>query len=250
MAIDTTFKIGGMTLTGQNRLPQDLPIVPPLENGDHLTRAEFERRYHTMPWLKKAELVEGVVYMGSPVRFDVHAEPHGLIVTLLGLYRISTPGVKIGDNGTLRLDMDNEPQPDVMLCLDPSVGGASWITEDGYIEGSPELVVEIAASSATYDLREKRTVYRRNGVREYAIWQIYDHRFDWWILREGEYQSLTPDNAGVFRSEVFPGLWLDAFALLTDNLPKALATMQQGLASDEHAAFVARLTAQLSKAEQ
>jgi Uma2 family endonuclease len=222
---------------------RNLPTIPPLENGDLLTRAEFERRYEAMPWLKKAELIEGVVFMGSPVHSEVHAQPHGLMVTLLGLYRLSTPGVLLDDNGTLRLDPDNEPQPDVMLRIDADKGGASYISTDDYVEGAPELVVEISASSASYDLREKRRVYRRNGVREYIVWQIYDGRLDWWALREGEYQPLPSDAAGVVKSEVFPGLWLDVPALLENDPAKTLATLQQGIASEEHAAFVAKLAA-------
>ena len=227
--------------TTTDKPARGLPAVPPLENGDMLTRAEFERRYEAMPWLKKAELVEGVVYMGSPVRSEVHAQPHGVMVTLLGLYRISTPGVFMEDNGTLRLDPDNEPQPDVMLRIDMARGGASYVSADDYVEGAPELVVEVAASSASYDLRDKRRVYRRNGVREYIVWQIYDGRFDWWALREGEYQPLAPGEAGVLKSEIFPGLWLDVPALLANDLAKALATLQQGIASEQHAAFAANL---------
>jgi Uma2 family endonuclease len=229
--------------TPTEKTARRLPAVPPLENGDQLTRAEFERRYEAMPWLKKAELIEGVVYTGSPVHNEVHAEPHGIMVTLLGVYRIATPGVRMADNGTLRLDPDNEPQPDIMLRIDADKGGASYISADDYVEGAPELVVEISASSASYDLREKRRVYRRNGVREYIVWQIYDGRLDWWALREGEYQPLQPSEAGVIKSEVFPGLWLDVPALLANDPAKMLATLQQGIASEEHAALVAKLAA-------
>jgi Uma2 family endonuclease len=109
------------------------------------------------------------------------------------------------------------------------------------------LVIEIAASSASLDLGDKRKVYRRNGVREYIVWQIYDRRVDWWALRDGEYQPLSADDAGVLRSEVFPGLWLDVPALIADNLAHLLATLQQGIASDEHAAFVAQVAAQSAK---
>jgi Uma2 family endonuclease len=208
-----------------------------------LTRAEFERRYAMMPWLKKADLIEGVVYMGSPVRINVHARPHAHMVTWAGVYCAATAGVTVADNGTLRLDPDNEPQPDVMLQIDPRKGGASHLSADDYAEGAPELIIEVAASSASIDLREKRRAYRRNGVREYIVWQIYDGRIDWWALREGEYQSLQPDEAGVVKSEVFPGLWLDVPALLIDDLAKVLATVQQGIVSEEHAAFIAKLAA-------
>jgi Uma2 family endonuclease len=148
--------------------------IPPLESGDHLTRCEFERRYHAMPQLKKAELIEGVVYVPSPLRFTPHAEPHGNLMTWLGVYQASTPGTRMGDNPTVRLDLDNEPQPDAVLLIDETAGGQSRLSEDEYIEGAPELVAEVAASSAAYDLYEKKTVYRRNGVREYLVWQVLD----------------------------------------------------------------------------
>jgi Uma2 family endonuclease len=249
MSIETTAKVGDRVFTLPNGIERKLPAVPPLENGDRLSRNQFERRYEAMPWLKKAELIEGVVYMASPVRSEVHAEPHAAIIGWLIVYRAATPGVKVADNGTLRLDADNEPQPDAMLRIDARAGGASWISLNDYVEGAPELVIEVAASSASLDLGDKRTVYRRNGVHEYIVWQIYDHRVDWWALREGEYQPLLPDDAGVLRSEVFPGLWLDVPALIADNLANLLATLQHGLASNEHAAFVTHLTAQLSQAK-
>ena len=250
MTIETTAKAGDRVFTLPNGIERKFPAVPPLENGDRLSRNEFERRYEAMPWLNKAELIEGVVYMGSPVRSEVHAEPHAAMVTWTGVYRAATLGVKVADNGTLRLDADNEPQPDVMLRIDARAGGASWLSLSDYVEGAPELVIEVSASSASLDLGGKRTVYRRNGVREYIVWQIYDRRVDWWALREGEYQPLLPDDAGVLRSEVFPGLWLDVPALIADNLANLLATLQHGLSSDEHTAFVAQLTTKLSKAEQ
>jgi len=136
-----------------------------------------------------------------------------------------------------------------MLRIEPQAGGTSRIGDDGYVEGAPELVIEIAASSATYDVRDKRTIYRRNGVREYIVWQVYDRQLDWWVLRDGEYQPLMPDESGVLRSEIFPGLWLDGPALLTDDPATLLATLQQGLASDEHAAFVEKLAASVSDSD-
>jgi Uma2 family endonuclease len=244
MTTETTVQAGDRVFTLPTSIDRRLPVVPPLENGDRLSRSQFEHRYKAMPWLHKAELIEGVVYMGSPVRSEVHAESHAAIIGWLVVYRSATHGVKVADNGTLRLDADNEPQPDAMLRIDARAGGASWISPDDYVEGAPELVVEVAASSASLDLGDKRTVYRRNGVREYMVWQIYDRRVDWWALRDGEYQPLLADDAGVLRSKVFPGLWLDVPALIADNLANLLATLQQGLSSDEHAAFVAQLAAQ------
>lgn len=212
----------------------------PLENGDRLTRLEFERRYQAMPNLKKAELIEGVVYMSSPLRFEPHAEPHSSIIGWLWVYRTATPGVRLGDNATVRLDLDNEPQPDALLRIES--GGSSSISEDGYVEGAPEFIAEIAASTASYDLHDKLRVYRRNGVKEYLVWQIYETKIDWFWLVEGEYIPLKPDAAGVIKSQVFPGLWLAVPAMLEGNLGEVLAVLQQGLASAEQADFVRQLS--------
>ncbi|HEU5011893.1 MAG TPA: Uma2 family endonuclease [Roseiflexaceae bacterium] len=211
-------------------------ILPPLENGDRLTRAEFERRYEAMPDTKKAELIDGVVYMPSPVRVS-HGRPHAWIMLWLGTYTIATPRVDLIDNATVRLDIDNEPQPDALLRLDSEHGGRSIVGPDDYVEGPPELVVEIALSSAAYDLHDKMRIYRRNGVQEYLVWQVYDKRVDWWELRDEVYAALPADEHGVVRSRVFPGLWLAIGALLKGDMAQVLATLQQGLQSDEHAVF-------------
>lgn len=212
--------------------------ILPLENGDRLTREEFERRYDAMPHLKKAELIEGVVYMGSPVRVT-HGAPHARVMAWLGGYWTATLGVQVADNTTVRLDDDNEPQPDALLRIER--GGQSTISEDGYIEGAPELIVEIAASSASYDLRDQLRVYRRNRVREYLVWQVYDRRFDWFQWREGEYVGLEPDSEGTIRSGAFPGLWLSVAALLEGDLVEVRRVLERGLATDERADFVRRL---------
>jgi Uma2 family endonuclease len=219
-----------------------VPAPPPLESGDHLRRAEFERRYEAMPWVKKAELVEGVVYMGSPVRNRSHGKPHGMIIGWLAAYMAATPGVELSDNATVRLDLDNEPQPDALLRIEPEAGGHSRVSEDDYIEGPPELVVEIAASSASYDLHDKLHAYRRNMIQEYVVWRIYDQQIDWWVLHEGEYQHLTFDENGSIHSRVFPGLCMNVPALLNGDLAGVLATQQSMLMNEEHAAFVAHLT--------
>ncbi len=199
--------------------------VPPLENGDRLTRYEFERRYQVMIHIKKAELIEGVVYVGSPVRATKHGRPHAKIMTWLGTYCAASPGVDLQDNATVRLDADNEPQPDALLRIEPEVGGNSRISEDDYIEGSPELIAEIAASSASYDLNDKLNAYRRNGVKEYIVWQMYENRLDWFILKEGRYILLEADKSGIIRSETFPGLWLAVDALREGNLAEVLTVL-------------------------
>ena len=209
--------------------------LPPLESGDRLSRAEFERRYSAMPALKKAELIEGVVYLASPLRAKAHGKPHGVIMGWLWTYRTATPGIELYDNPTVRLDADNEPQPDAVLRLEQ--GGSSQISEDDYIEGAPELIVEVAASSASYDLHDKRRVYRRNGVQEYLVWRTYSQQLDWFYLEAGEYLPLAAE-AGMIRSCRFPGLWLAADALLAGNLAEVLRVLHQGIASPEHRQFV------------
>ncbi|MFN3979404.1 MAG: Uma2 family endonuclease [Caldilinea sp.] len=212
-----------------------------LENGDHLTRAEFERRYAAMPDMKKAELVEGMVIMPSPTRHQHHAVPHNAVATWLGVYSAAAPGTEVSNNVSLRIDQDNELQPDVLLRIVEAAGGSSHVADDDYLEGAPELIAEIAASSASYDYHVKRHVYRRNGVREYLIWRVDDGVIDWFSLEESEYVALPADDAGVIRSKVFPGLWLATKALLAGDLATVLATLQQGLQSEAHAGFIATL---------
>lgn len=233
-----------MTSTARTRMPGGPTFagtIPELEPGDRLSRDEFERRYEAMPGLKKAELIEGVVYMPSPVRFRRHGGPHASVVTWLGHYLADTPGVELADNSSVRLDLDNEPQPDAALFIAPECGGQVRISPDDYIESAPELVAEVASSSASYDLNVKRVVYRRNGVREYVVWRVRDQQIDWFVLRGGSYQLLEPHSDGILRSPFFPGLWLDPSALLQGDLAAVLQVLDQGLATAEHAAFVQRL---------
>jgi Uma2 family endonuclease len=217
-------------------------VTPPLEAGDHLSRAEFERRYTAMPNVKKAELIEGVVYMPSPVSREKHATPHFQLITWLGAYQARTPGVDGGDNSTVRLDLDNEPQPDADLRIPAEAGGQSHIDEDDYVAGAPELAAEIAATSASYDLHDKLNAFRRNGVREYIVWRTLDAAIDWFVLIEGRYERLPLDDH-LYKSRVFPGLWLDPKALLAGDMGQVLAALERGIASPEHEAFVQRLKA-------
>ena len=229
--------------TQNSTTPATGPVVavPPLEPGDRLTRVEFERRYRAMPHLKKAELIEGIVYMPSPVRIDRHGEPSQNVSTWLGTYRSSTPGLMGGDNTSVRLDMDNEPQPDGLLLIQPEYGGQARISSDGYVEGGPELAFEVSSSSVSYDLGDKMQAFRRNSVREYVVWRVLDQAIDWFVLREGRYEPLPLDEQSRYQSEVFPGLWLDAAAMLRGDLARVLEVLKEGLASPEHEAFVAQL---------
>jgi Uma2 family endonuclease len=214
--------------------------IPPLENGDRLNRFEFERRFNTMPQLKKAELIEGIVYMAAALRFRSHGQPHSAVMTWLGVYATATPGIILGDNPTVRLDLDNEPQPDAVLLIEASCGGQARISEDDYVEGAPELVIEIAASSVAIDLHDKKHAYRRNGVKEYIVWSVLDRQIHCFSLVEGEYRELTAMDQ-MWKSQVFPGLWLDQAALLAGQMPQVLAVLQTGIATPEHQAFVQQL---------
>jgi Uma2 family endonuclease len=220
--------------------PVPIPASPGavLEPGDRLTRDEFERRYEGMPHLKKAELIEGTVYMPSPLRANSHAKPHSHLAGWLVLYESETPGVESFDNSTVRLDLDNEPQPDLILIKLPIKDGQARISDDDYIEGAPELAVEIVGSSHAYDLHQKKGAYRRNGVREYLAWITGERRIVWWELRQGEYREIAVDSDGLLKSHAFPGLWLDAQALLRGDMKTVLAALRRGLESPEHAAFV------------
>jgi Uma2 family endonuclease len=217
--------------------------IPLLENGDKLNRYEFERRYNAMPNLKKAELIEGIVYMAAALRFRSHGQPHAWILTWLGTYEAATTGVALGVEPTVRLDLDNEPQPDVVLMINPDAAGQARLSEDDYIEGAPELIVEIAASSVAIDLHAKKQAYRRNGVKEYIVWQVLDRQLTWFYLEQGEYLELGADSNGIMRSQVFPGLWLGVAELLAGNMQSVLSVLQTGLQSSEHAAFAEKLAA-------
>ncbi len=215
-------------------------VHPQLAAGDRLTRAEFERRYRAAPRIKKAELIEGIVFMPSPVHYS-HGRPHAMLLGWLANYVASTPGVELADNATVRLDAENEFQPDALLRLVAALGGQSWISTDDYVVGAPELIVEIAVSSVSYELHDKLPVYRRTGVREYLVWQIEEQQFDWFVLEEGRYVTQAANAEGVAESRIFPGLRLHIAALMAGDLAAVLAELQAGLATAAHAAFLQRI---------
>lgn len=215
--------------------------LPPLESGDTLSREQFERRYHAMPHVTKAELIEGVVHMPSPVRWDFHGLQHADLIWWLKSYVVETVGTQVGDNATVRFDFDNEPQPDATLIVEPRCGGQVVIDEDGYVAGAPELVAEVAASSASFDLHTKFRVYRRTGVREYLVWRVLDQEVDWFVLRGSQFERLAPDADGCLKSEVFPGLWLSVPHLLAADSRMVGKVLEAGMQSAEHAAFAAKL---------
>ena len=179
--------------------------------------------------------------MVSPLRADVHGDMHGLIMGWLHDYRRFLPGIILSDNPILRTDEDNEPQPDAVLRLHPSRAGSSWLDDSGCLQGVPELVVEIAASSAHLDAGEKRDLYERIGVPEYILWRTLDDSIDWWSLVDGTYQPLPMDAEGVIRSDIFPGLWLHVPGMIQGNIRLTTGILEAGLASAEHKYFASRL---------
>jgi Uma2 family endonuclease len=217
------------------------PGIPPLVAHDRLTRAEFERRYAAMPDRVKAELLNGAVYVAQPSRHVYHGRPHSLLNTWLAYYAERTPGVDFGDNSSLRLSDLDEPQPDLLLRIPAEGGGTSSLDADGYLVGAPELVVEVAASTASYDLHDKLDVYRRFGVQEYVVHRTEDGELDWFVLRGDRYERLQPQSDGCFHSEVFPGLWLDPAALLAGDLRALRRAVERGVRDPRHAPFAVRL---------
>jgi Uma2 family endonuclease len=214
-------------------------LVPPLVAGDKLSREEFLSRWEAHPEIMKAELIGGIVYMPSPVTIE-HGDSEGAVGTWLGVYSAATPGTASGHN-TTSFVIDDCPQPDVNLRILPECGGAS--REEGkYLHGAPELLAEICRSSSSYDLHQKLDLYQAAGVQEYLAMLLFEREVRWHALEDGIYQVLPADPDGIWRSRIFPGLWLDGRALLAGDIAQVLATLQAGIASPAHQAFVDRLS--------
>ena len=213
-------------------------VPPPLLPGQSLTRDEFLCRWEALPELKNAELIDGIVYMSSPVS-NPHRKSDVLIIAWLGAYAAGTPGCEAGSNGTW-LMLEGAPQPDADLRILPEYGGQSR-DEGKYPAGAPELAVEVCASSSTHDFGPKLALYQRAGVREYITLSLEPAEVVWRELEEGNYVPLARENDGTLRSRVFPGLWLDPEALLAGDAARMLARLQLGLGSNDHAAFVERM---------
>jgi Uma2 family endonuclease len=216
-----------------------LPI-PRLEAGDCLDQATFHERYEAMPSDFRAELIGGMVIVPSPLSSE-HAQYHALMMGWLTNYWGATPGVRAQDNATIILGDTSEPQPDGALVIDWEYGGQTALSDHGYTVGPPELIVEVASSSESIDLNAKRHGYEHAGVLEYVVLVIRQQVVRWFVLRQGVYQEVQADTDGIFKSTVFPGLWLHEDALCQLDVPRVMATLYQGLASPEHAAFVQQL---------
>lgn len=214
---------------------------PRLETGDHLDQPTFHRLYEAMRDDVRAELIEGVVIVPSPTRHD-HSSIGSLLNGWLVIYRLATPGVDSLDNGTVLLPPTAEPQPDSAMIIKPEWGGQTRL-EGGYVSGAPELVLEVAYSSVSYDLHSKYHMYEKDGVQEYVVAVLGAEEIRWFVFEEGRFIPMMPGDDGIFRSRVLPGLWLDAPALWVEDGTKFSETIQRGLASAEHAAFIEKLRA-------
>ena len=220
--------------------------LPPLQNGDHLDQPTFHARYQAMPGHVRAELIGGIVFMASPVR-KPHRRHNGLVVWWLYEYEAATPAVEALDSGTTILGEDSEPEPDASLHLLPQFGGLTQEDERGYVIGAPELVVEVAHATEAIDLHRKKADYEQAGISEYLVLLLWSHEVRWFYLDAGRFQQLQPDADGILRSRRFPGLWLDPTALLNKDQARLREVLQAGLASPEHAAWLAQLSQQAAE---
>jgi Uma2 family endonuclease len=217
--------------------------VPPrlLVEGDRLDQPEFHRRYEAMPPGTRAELIDGVVFMPSPVGPE-HGRAHVPALVWLSYYEENTPGVEALDNTSVALGPRSEPQPDAQLRILPECGGRTQ-TDRRFVRGVPELLVEVSHTTRYTDLGPKLDDYERAGVREYVVRALAPDEVHWHVLEGGRLRALAPDADGLYRSRVFPGLWLDPGALLAHDTRGLRAALDRGLATPEHAAFVAQLAA-------
>jgi len=214
--------------------------VRPLQGGERMRRNEFERRFDATPGLKRAELVEGTVWIPPQMGEVRYGSARMALIGLIGSYCAATPGVSGGAHGHIRLDAVNMPQPDVSVHLGKAYGGQSRIDADGYLEGAPEFVADVVRQRAEWPTGRVEAL-RRNGVREFAVWRVDDCLIDWFVVRDGKQERLEMGADGVYRSRVLPGLWVDPVALLTDERARAMAVMRQGIASPEQGEFIERL---------
>jgi Uma2 family endonuclease len=226
--------------------PSHTRLLPPLENGDRLDQKTFHARYEAMPEDCRAELIGGIVYMPSLQKVP-HSKAHQLVSHWLGEYVGSTPGTDVLLNNTQILGPDSEPEPDACLFIDPEYGGRVRVDKDEYLHGPPELIVEVSSATESIDLHRKKDDYEKAGVREYVVLALRMRRVFWFVRRRAKYKEVPLPGDGIFRSREFPGLWLDADAVLRNHRQRVLAALNKGLASPEHAAFVAKLQKRAGK---
>jgi Uma2 family endonuclease len=214
---------------------------PPLIEGQRIDQAEFHRRYEAMPPGTRAELIDGVVFMPSPVGPE-HGRAQVPALVWFSYYEENTPGVEVLDNTSTALGPRSEPQPDAQLRILPECGGRTR-TDGRYVRGVPELVVEVSHTTRYHDLGPKLDDYERAGVLEYVVRALEPDEVLWHVWHEGRLVAVPPGADGLYRSRVFPGLWLDPAALLARDTRRLRAVLDQAFATPEHAEFAAKLAA-------
>lgn len=230
-----------MSVLSQHSASRTKKSVPLLVNGERMKQPEFHRRYAEYDEDEKWELIGGIVYKAPSMLSLAHSDYDGEIGYILETYRRATPGTQVTHNATAILGEESEPQPDLGLRILPEYGGQSWTTPDGYLQGAPELLIEVAHSRRAIDMHGKRDDYQRNGVLEYFVVCWEEQETHWFHFPSGD--MIRPNRQGISRSRVFPGLWLDVSALLRLDSARLMAVLQQGLVSRGHAAFIKRLHA-------
>jgi Uma2 family endonuclease len=223
------------SLRKANAMPTIEEKVLQLYPGQRLTRDEFLRRWESMPDLKKAELIGGIVFMPSPVTLE-HGDVDNLVGGILSAYSAATPGCRPSDNATWFM-LGDAPQPDKLLRILPEFAGNTR-RQGRYGIGAPEFLAEVSLSSADHDLHEKLDLYQAARVQEYVAVLVESREVRWHRLVNGEFTLLAASAEGVYRSQVFPGLRIHAPALLACDAVQVYATLNEGLKSDEHAAFI------------
>jgi Uma2 family endonuclease len=219
--------------------------LPPLVIGEHLDQPTFHERYEAMPSNTRAELIGGIVYM-PPMLGSEHSDDHVSVVGLLFLYQRAAPGVRANIESSTVLNDRNEVQPDCSLRILADYGGQTT-TIPKWIEGAPELVVEISRSSRSIDLGPKLQEYQEAGVKEYVVFALDPDEVIWHERRGDKLVAIPPRDDGLYHSKAFPGLWLDPKAMIRRDLDALIVALDCGLASPEHAAFVEELARRRAK---
>jgi len=210
-----------------------------LVEGQRLDQPTFHWLYEAMPPGTRAELINGVVRMPSPVG-PAHGRTHFPTIAWLSYYVENTPGLEGLDNTSTAMGQKSEPQPDVMLRILSEYRGRTQADQQ-LVRGVPELLGEIAHTSRYTDLGPKLEDYERAGVLEYIVVALEPDQVFWFVLRDGHFMDLPPGPDGIHRSEVFPGLWLEPKALFAGDTRRLRAVVDLGLTTPEHAEFVERL---------
>jgi hypothetical protein len=212
-----------------------------LLEGQRLDQSAFHDLYESMPPGTRAELIDGVVYMPSPIGMQ-HGGALVPVIVWLAYFAEHTPGVQVMDNVTTIVGRRSELQPDAMLRILPECGGRTS-NKRGFVRGAPELVFEVARASRYVDLGPKLVVYQQAGVLDYIVHAMNPDEILWFSREQKTLVPQTIGSDGLYRSTTFPGLWLDPQALVAMNYQRLRAVLDLGCATPEHAAFVAKLAA-------